>query len=225
MSSFFPYRRAAGGTLIEVLVAVSIFMIAMGAMFVLFQQSYQGFHFLEQRQSVQSQVLGISSALEADFRLTHLASVGVEPRSLLVGGETVHRDLVSCLTLDDWLKPANFDDQTGIPKWNRYAVYLSSLDGEGTLERVVYRPPGSSGQLQVTPLTGMDALNSNGIKSRQLLCENLLSMQCSIESNRVLLQTLRLLKKGAGRGLDNNKTSESFEARFRWVPKNTVPKI
>lgn len=198
-------------------------MFAMGAMFVLFQKSYQSFHFLEQRQSVQSQVLRITAVLEADFRATHLVSVGIEPRQITVAGETVHRDLVSCLGLNDWLAPGNFEPLYGIPIWNQYAVYLSDLQDTGSLQRVtVSHLPGP-----VAPLTGMASLESSTITGRQTLCDNLLSLEASVDmASQTVQQTIRLRTRNGGhRGLAAGSTSESFEARFRWSPKNTIPKL
>lgn len=215
--------RRRGGTLIEVLVSVFVFMFVMAAVFVLFQKSYQSFHFLEQRQSVQSQVLRITSVLETDFRATHLASVGIEPRQITVAGESLHRDLVSCLGLNDWLAPGNFEPLYGIPLWNQYAVYVSDLEEIGTLQRVVVSHlPGP-----VAPLTGMSTLDSSVISGRQTLCDNLLSLEASVDyASQTVHQTLRLRsKKGGARGVAAGAASESFEARFRWSPKNTLPKL
>lgn len=214
-----------GGTLSELLVAVSVFAIALGAMFMLFHKSYQSFHFLEQRQSVQSQALRISSALEADFRLTHLYSVGVERNTITVGGQSVRRDKVCCLLVDDWQDPDNFHDANGIPIWNRYAIYRTDLEDNGSLERIVYDPPGAR-PLPVASLEDLSTLNNNRVRNRQLLCENVLSWQCDVDTTRqVVTQTLLLRKEGARRGLDQKKIEESFEARFRWAPKNTVPRV
>lgn len=215
--------RPWGGTLIEVLVSISVFLFVMAAVFVLFQKSYQSFHFLEQRQSVQSQVLRITSVLEADFRATHLASVAVHPRQIAVGGENEHRDLVSCLGLDDWLAADNFEPLYGIPIWNQYAVYLTDLQDASSLQRVtVSRAAGP-----VTQLTGMGSLDPKDIKSRQTLCDNLLSFEASVDiTSQTVQQTIRLrTRKGAQRGLASSGGSESFEARFRWSPKNTIPKL
>ena len=216
-------RSLRGGTLIEVLVSISVFMFVMAAVFVLFQKSYQSFHFLEQRQSVQSQVLRITSVLEADFRATHLVSIGIEPRQIAVGGQNVHRDFVSCLGLDDWLAADNFEPLYGIPIWNQYAVYLTDLQDTSTLQRVtVSRAPGP-----VTRLTGMASLDPADVKSRQTLCDNLLSLEASVDiASQTVEQIIRLrTRKGAQRGLASGASSESFEARFRWSPKNTIPKL
>jgi type II secretory pathway component PulJ len=214
--------------LLEALVAIGIFMFAMGAMFVLFQKAYQSYHFLEQRQSVQSQVLRITGALEADFRVTHLGSVGIENDQTLVAGQVEQRDRVGCLSVDDWQDPDNFYPDTGIPRWNQYTVYIASLDEVGTLERVVYRPdpPALGTSLPIVALGGLNVLEVDRIHGRQRLCENLLSWECSLDgSGQMVNQVLRLRGSGTKRGVDANATTESFEARFRWVPKNTVPKL
>jgi hypothetical protein len=216
-----------GGTLLEVLVAISIFMFALGSMFVLFQKSYQSFHFLEQRQSVQSQVLRISSALEADFRVTHFNSVGVENDQILVAGQSLRRDRVCCLSVNDWLDVANFDLATGIPRWNQYIVYLSGLEENGSLERVVFRPDAVAlTGLPAVALGDLASLSPSRIRGRQKLCDNVHAFECSLDLSRKLVtQTLRLRRKGARRGLDEKAVEESFEARFQWMPKNTVPKL
>lgn len=221
-------RGSGGGTLIEMLVAIGIFLVATGAMFVLFQKGYQSFHFLEQRQSLQSQVLRITGALEADFRLTHFNSVGIDQDQTTVGSGTEPRDRVSCLGVDDWGNSANFSTGTGIPRWNQYAVYIATREEMGRLERVVFEPAGGAlgSGLPVAPLGPMANLDPDRVQSRQMLCENVLAWDCWLEPTRLMVnQVLRLRKKGGRRGLDDMAAEESFEARFRWVPKNTVPRL
>ncbi len=220
-------RRITGGTLIEVLVALSIFLGFLAAMFVLFEKGYQAFRFLDQRQSVQGQVLRISTALEADFRVSHLGSIGIEGSQVMVDGQLQPRAMVSCLTLNDWRDPANFQSGTGIPKWNRYAVYRSSSDPQGTLERLLIRPSSIPTEgLPVAPLLGLATLTGPEIVGRQTLCQDVLAFECVLDlvGERVL-QTLRLRRDVGRRGLDAGAASESFEARFSWLPRNTIPRI
>lgn len=215
----------------ELLISLGIFLIAMGAMFLLFQKGYQSFVFLQERQSVQGQVLRISSALESDFRVTHLGSVGVEQGQTTVAGETQSRDRISCLGLSSWQDSANFAAGSGLPLWDQHVVYRASteasLDSDGRLERLVVRPESvPTGGLAVAPLGGLASLDEDVIVSRQALCQDVLSWDCQLDlAGQRVTQVLRLRRSGAQRGLDANSTQESFEARFSWLPKNTVPKL
>lgn len=208
----------------ELLLGFGIFMLFLGGVFGLFTRGYQAFHFLTDRQSIQGQLLRLRSVMEADFRMSHFRSVGREQRSLTVQGQEVRRDLACCLILDNWQNPDNYRETTGIPLWNRYAVYLSDLDEEGQLQRLVVAPDRAV-PLRVRPLQELAAL-AEPVTSRQLLSSNLRAFSCEADRyKQEVAVSFELSREGGQRGVDYRRTEESFKAVFHWTPNNTVPRF
>lgn len=221
-------RNYSGWSLPELMVSLSVFALALGMVFVLFQKCYQTFNFLQQRQSLQAQVLRVSGLLEMDFRQSHLYSVGIQPRSTMVDGHSVRQDAVSCLALDSWSKAGNFTGDAGIPKWNQYVIYLVEPSRPKELQRWTYQPKAKPPRtwLPVAPLSDMFGISQDKLVGRRTLCESVLAWECEVDlSKEVVVQTLRLRSVVGRRGIDDKRASESFEAKFRWAPKNTLPKV
>lgn len=213
-----------GFSLPELILGFGILLLFMGAVFGLFTKGYQAFHFLQTRQSVQGQMLRMKTVLETDFRLSHYRSIGTESRSATVEGQSVRRDQACCLILDDWRNPANYRDATSIPLWNRYAVYQTSLDPEGRLERVVVAPNDPI-PLRCRPLADLTTLTDPTL-GRQVLSSNIASFECQKDAFRQEIVVTFVLKEvGGSRGLDQNKIAETFKAVFHWLPNNTVPRF
>lgn len=219
-------RGEGGATLAELLVALGVFSAAMVGMFALFSKSYQSYRFLLERQSLQSQVVALSQSLEADFRRTHFATIRLEPVTRTVGGVEVQRDRVSCLGLDNWFDPDNFAPMTAIPRWNQHLVYRCQGEDSARLERLVFRPAGSA-SLPVRPLNlPLDSLPEAGIWGRRVLAEDVFSWGCRLQVvGQSIEQTVQLRRATGRRGLDDQSSVESLEARFRWSPQNTIPKL
>lgn len=157
--------------------------------------------------------------------MTHLSSVGVEIQNATSFGRSVRRDNACCVTLDDWRLPANFDPATSIPLWNRYYVYQCDTANVGRLERLLV-DPGLTLPLRAQPLNGLGTIASNQVVGRLLLSDNLESFECVRDTAlQEVVQTVRLRKQG-GKKADGMKTTDDvFEAVFRWIPVNTVPRL
>ncbi len=211
-------------SLTELLLALGIFSIFLVGMFGLFTRGYQAFHFLNTRQSLQNQILHLKAILSDDFARTHYRSFGFLARTVTVSGREVSRDNACCLGLNDWNDPENFREPAAVPLWNRYAVYQTSLENEGRLERLAVSPTDPP-PLRIRPLAGLDAF-ADPIVHRQLLSDNLLSFEA--RGDRYLEKVnirLELLKEGGKRGLDGNKANESFKVDFQFNPRNTIPRL
>jgi hypothetical protein len=208
----------------ELLLGFGIFLLFLGGVFSFFSRGYQAFHFLTTRQSVQGQALRLKTVLEADFHLTHYRSIGVERRTVTVAGQPAERDDACCLILDDWQSPSNYRGATGIPLWNRYAVYQTGEAARGRLERLVLAP-GTPAPLRVHPLANLSS-PAGSVSGRQLLTTSLKSFSCELDAYRQEVVISFELEETAGkRGLDQNTTDESFKAVFHWTPNNTVPRF
>lgn len=208
----------------ELLLGFGIFLLFLGVVFGIFTRGYQAFHFLTDRQSIQGQILRLKGVMEADFRMSHFRSVGKQQRSIVLDGQEVRRDSACCLILDSWQNPNNYRDPTGIPLWNRYAVYQSTTEAEGQLKRLVVAPDLAI-PLRVRPLKEMEPL-AEPVVGRQLLSSNLKEFSC--EPDRYLQEVVisfELRQVGGQRGVDYRKTDEAFKAVFHWTPNNTVPRF
>lgn len=208
-----------GATIIELLVSVSIFAIALSGIFLLFRKGYQSFHFLQSRQSLQVEMLRVKSILKADFDLSHFRSIGLNEKIGTYRGEDTPRHEISCLILDDWNKSENYAANTNIPIWNRYAYYNTSIR-ETTLIREVLQK-GST--LNVQPIT---AKGSFSVVNQQLLTKNLVSLEAHVnEDTRDLTVEIELGRLSVRRGVDEKVGEESFQGTFRFTAANTQPKL
>lgn len=218
---------ARGATVIELIVSVAIFAIALGGIFLLFRKGYQSYHYLEKRQSLQVEMLKIKAYLKADFQLSHFRSIDVTTRvgtyvkTGTQGSETmdVRRDNVSCLILDDWRNKSNYHNVTLAPRWNQYAAYITQAD-RTTLVRRVFQ---TGSEFPVQPLPSLTAY---GVVQSQLLSENLVSLEGELNfDSRDLLVEIELGRSLGSRGIDDKRSFESYEGIFRFTPLNTQPKL
>lgn len=216
--------RQRGATLAELALGFGIFVFFLGALFALFTRGYQAFHFLSGRQGLQGEFLRAKSILQADLGCTHFRSIGLEQRTSLVGSDTVRRDQVCCLTLRDWQDPASYDVELGIPLWNRYAVYQTSLDGP-VLTRIAVEPDDAL-PYRIRPLDGFATIVDEYVTGRTELSSQLRSFACELDRGlQEITVTLVLESAGGKRGLDDNVSKELFEAKVKWTPSNTIPKL
>lgn len=205
--------------MVELLVSVAIFSIALTGLFLLFRKSYQAYHYLEKRQSLQVEMLKVKAQLKADFLLSHFRSLGVISKTGTFEGKDVARDDVSCLILDDWRDESNYHTITRAPRWNQYAAY-STKKKKTTLTRLVLQD-GSRFPIQPLP-----TLTSYGLVNSQLLSENLLSLKGEINyDTRDLAITIELGRYLGSRGVDDKRVFENYQGVFRFTPQNTQPKL
>lgn len=211
-------------SMVEVLIGLGVFSIFMTLMFKLLIQGYQAFSFLNTRQSVQSQVLRIKTLMSDDFEKTHFLSFARAVHNIMIDSLEVSRHDACCLVLSNWEDPNNFAQPDGVPLWDRYAVYKSSLDELGTLKRVVVTPDEPL-PLHIKPLDNLDSTGLGTIKS-QVLSDDLYSFEVKGEpyQQKVSVQVV-LLKSGGKRGLDDNKVRETFQANFQFNPRNTTGRL
>lgn len=217
-------RRAQGFSLAELVFGTTVFFIFLGMALSFLTRGYQAFHFLQTQQSLQGEALRVKTVLESDFGKTHFRAIGTQARTATVDGETVSRDQANCVSLDNWADPENYQEMTGIPKWNRHVVYLSSTEGQGKLERVAVGPS-EPGPLRAHPLKSMESFEGP-IFGRQLLTSNLYAFR--VEPNAFMQEvvvSLKLRGLGGRRGLDAGRAEETFQAEFHWTPQNTVPRF
>jgi hypothetical protein len=212
----------------ELIFGMSVFMLFLGGVFGLFTRGYQSFHFLQTRQSLQGEFLRIKSILQADFGRTHLRSIGIDPRTINVDGESLRRDQACCLILEDWASSDSYSPDMGLPLWDRHVIYRASTDtaSTGSLERLNVAPPDLPLPYRIRPLEGFATIVDEGVVNRQLLTSLIRSFECQVDP---AMQQVRLAFElegvGSKRGLDQTKVKERFQAEFQWLPSNTVPRF
>lgn len=232
LPQFVRSRERRGTSLVELMVSMGVLAVVLATLFVLFAQSYNGFHLLNTRQSVQGEVLQVRNWLENDFSTSHLGSVGVVARPTTAAGQPVSRDGVCCLTVSDWAQAANYFP-SGTPKWNRFIVYYASLDEAAELRRLTVLPQdlsdGTIEFLTVKPFpmpTDLEGWTSPEILERRTISHNVLDFACELDlGGEALTQRIKFRRQGAHAGLGAKKVDEAFEATFHWTPVNTVPRL
>lgn len=219
----FTLRTSRGGTgLLEIIFAMSIFSMFLIGIFRLFSRSFQAYSFLESRQTLQGELLRIGHRMEADFRASHVASVGIRREVSEPNGE--QRATVCCLGLDEWGVESNFTPDLRLPLWNQYIVYQSDTSEPGSLHRLLIEP--STLPVKVGPLDSLESFPQDRVLDRLNLSKNLHSFDAAVDPNRQdVTLSLTLLRKGGARGLDSKASTETVEAQFNWVPVNTVPRL
>lgn len=216
--------RPWGATLTELILGFGLFTFFMGGLFALFTRGYQAFHFLSARQGVQGEALRLKSVLQADLANTHFRSIGVEARQTTLEGQSLPRDQVCCLSLRDWQDPASYADDLGLPLWDRYVLYQTSLE-QTTLTRLTVEPPDPI-PYRLRPLAGFGGITNENVVARSLLSSQVRSFRCQLD--RALQEvsvTFVLQSQGGQRGLDASTRNDTLEAQLRWTPSNTVPRL
>lgn len=153
--------RRRGFSLLELMVACSLFLGMLAVVFFFFRYGTRAFNTATQRQGVQADALRIMDGLQADLKRSSDTSILLAndaARTRVVDGVTVHRDAISFITLKNWSNPAdvdNFEVPGGQPKWNRYWVFYATTNADrGQMVRLKVDP--SPPPIAPIPLTMSD---------------------------------------------------------------------
>lgn len=119
-------RENTGASLLELVVALSIFALLSLAIFELFQLGTQNFALGVARNDLQLQARRCTALLNKELSRSSMESVGVVKAQVTVGGVVYARDALSFSTLDDWNDGGNFETVGGLPVWNRYLVFYAT---------------------------------------------------------------------------------------------------
>lgn len=220
-----PGRRPVGATLPELVLGFGVFMLFLGGLFGLFTRGYQAFGYLSARQGVQGEMLRLKTLLQADFGATHFRSIGVEPRTAsLESGDNARRDQACCLTLRDWRDPDSYSEDLALPIWDRYVVYQTSLV-EPTIVRLAVQPP-LAPPYRIRPMANFATLTDENVVGRTRLSSRIRSFACELNRSSQEIEIEIVLEgDGVKRGVDASLGKRTVEARLRWTPSNTVPKL
>ncbi|MCA9779756.1 MAG: type II secretion system protein [Candidatus Eremiobacteraeota bacterium] len=139
-------RKKYGFSLIELMVAVSLFLGLSVLVFGFFRYGTRAFFTANQKHGMQMDALRTIESLQMELKRSARASVYPESgpsRSMIVEGQTVQRDVISFATLKDFRdisSSENYDPTTGAPLWNRYWVYYATKEEEGRMVRLKVDP-------------------------------------------------------------------------------------
>lgn len=229
-----------GFSLIELLVASSLFMGLLVVIFLFFRYATRAYVTATQRQGVQADALRVMDGLQADLRRTSGTSIHFRndaSRTRIIEGVTVHRDVLSFVGLQEWSDPTNtqnFDVTNAQPIWNRYWVfYATNNQDRGTLIRLKVDPtppPIAPKRLTSTELTDLcrddPSLNRfHGINVGHVaLAHNVFDFQVHSSGRNQLQISLKLQEKRRLRP-DGSKIEgqETYQLLMNVRPENTVP--
>lgn len=138
--------RQRGSTLIELIVAMALFLVLIGLIFSFFRFGTRSFAQANSKQGLQLDAIKVVENLQRELKRSHFSSstpIYGSSRNMIVDGETVHRDVLCFAGLKDWntiTDSNNFDQVTGAPLWNRYWVYYATKEPEGRLIKTKVEP-------------------------------------------------------------------------------------
>ena len=192
----------------ELLIASSLFLLCFSMVFVVFNRGREALHSVERTGSLSAALLRLKSHLQADFKMTSLGSVTIEPSSVLL-----NRDSVSCVILDDWSKPSNFSPTSPGPRWNQRGVYVNGLTKEGDLDRVVFVPDDKDMLKSVVLPAVWPRPAKDVIVSQKRISSHVSRFEVSVDEEKGLLEFKTSLKKDKGRSVSGEFV---FEPRNSW---------
>ncbi len=138
--------RRRGFSILELVVAMSIFMILSVLIFSFFRYGTRSFYSANARNSLQSDALRVIEGLQLELGRSAHTSVRIvndSSRQVDIDGEQYQRDVISFVALEKWydgLNTAQYDPDTGAPLWNRYWVYYADRSPEGKVYRLKVDP-------------------------------------------------------------------------------------
>lgn len=227
--------RSRGYSLIELLVACSLFLVVLAIVFLFFGFGTRAFQTASQRQGVQSDALRVLDGLQSDLKRSAGSSVTRVTRQRLVETQNVQRDAICFAALKDWSNihdSDNFDLLTAQPKWNRYWVYYATNDSDlGQMIRLKVDPspppvapiplPNVASLLQNDPQT----VSYNGQRPDfSYLARNVLEFSVTVAGDYEYLIILRLRELAPPKpGGGTTRLHETYELRMGVHPENTYP--
>jgi hypothetical protein len=212
----------------ELLVAISIFLLILGLVVGIFIYGVRMFQHASLRQGLEGDARRIAGKLRRDVVLTDFKTVGAIQR---VDG-TLRRDALSVAALTDWNQDSNFDPVINLPLWDQFVVIYSTKGLAGKLIRqVVDVPgvpsqgwsspyPGLGGNIQDDPSLNADVVGS-GVLSNQV--EEFL-VTPDISENSVTIRC-KLRRTGLQKAGSNDKADETMEFTLLLKTKNSWPDI
>ena len=236
----FPTRKTTAFSLIELMLACSLFIGLLTVVFLFFRFGTRAFMTATQRQGVQADALRVMDGLQSDLKRTSGASVTCKrdaSRIRNIAGIPVHRDVVSFAGLKDWSDPSsteNFDVTNAQPIWNRYWIYYATTqDDRGSIVRLKFDPlpPPVSPRRLTTPELDSLCFDNPSLNTHDgltpafvYLAKNVYEFRFEVASHNHFQISLKLQEKRRLRP-DGGKVEglETYQLIMNVRPENTVP--
>jgi hypothetical protein len=231
--------KSRGISLLETVLACSIFSLAIMALFSMLSFGFQAFALGTQRAGMQGEMEAVMTRIRTDIEASTLNSVQITNGAgrtcnvpLSSGLTSQPRHILGVCALSNWSAPASFSVDSGLPYWDRHILYQSTLDPTGSLFRVEINP-GATGDgggwadfsayctsYPSIPPARNTAVGAGRVLSKRRLAQNVLGFSATKTVNSVVLS---LLLSGQGqKGINGARRSEVFEVKARISPRNRL---
>lgn len=220
-------KAARGLSLIELLIAMTIFSLLLGSVFLLFGIGTRGFRTVENRQTAQNQLASIRAAFQSDLQVSHFYGIHLDTsNTFLIDGVEQPRHALSAVAISD---PSE-RNQFGVPNWDQWALYRVTYEEKGQLVRHTVSPePGQRGPALLRAADGLPALARavsvynpawSDVSPPSVLARGLRSLRARLdESERAVELAVTIEQK-----TDHlNARPDVITATFYIKPHNTVP--
>ena len=219
-----PKASGRGFSLLEVLVATGILGLLIVAIFSAFDYGSRAFRQANARQDAQGVSTRVYTLLRDDLRQTHHWMASVSERALNIDDTEYRRDGLCFGTLEDWSDPESFDQQNGVPEWDRYVLYYGTLDGKLARTMISHptlddHSPAPFTELEVDRYMKDDPATNTGHQSEyRVLTDSLMEFKAetSVETGTVSVRCLFQR--------DRRERKERSEFQLQVFPQNTWPK-
>jgi hypothetical protein len=229
--------RRRGFGLLDVILSLTLLSILSWLMFSIFAQCSSLFGLGNSRASLQSEMRRIQVTLGREVLQTSFYTISTQVDTITVPRDDTQnmqarRDSMSCATLNDSGASASFDNISGLPKWDRYAVYMASKESpNGKLIRFLVNRTGAINdeQLVMSPaLSGVVSGYPGSALPRTTKIVTHRLVHFAADTNPAdQTTTLSLIIRGdAGRITTGRKTTaELLETKLIFRPENTWPRL
>lgn len=148
--------RKRGFSIIELVVAASIFVILSGLVFSFFRFGSRSFQQANAKHGLQTDALRTIESLQVELKRSNRSSVSLlndTTRQTNTPDGIQQRHAICFLTLKNWndkTNPNNYDLETQAPIWNRYLVFYATTPEFGELIRLRLDPnPAPTGAIRL----------------------------------------------------------------------------
>lgn len=231
-------RNARGFGLLDMVLSFGLLALLSMAMVSVFAQTTSMYRLGTSRSGLQSEIRRIHVVMGRELAQSSFYTVSIHsPSPLTVPRDDTtsmqaRRDSLSCATLISPLDPSSFDSNSGLPKWDRYVIYMASNEvPNGKLIRYAVNGPSpiTDEQKEMTPpLSARVAAYPGGVitGTTRMITHRLVSFEVEQDlANQFVIVSL-ILRGDAGRLVGGRKTTaELLETKLSFRPENTWPRL
>lgn len=232
-----PDRRGFG--LLDLMLSMGLLAVLSLAMVSVFAQSSSMYRLGTSRAGLQSEIRRIHVMLGRELLQSSFYTVSIySPPPLTVPRDDTssmqaRRDSISCATLISPLASTSFDSNSGLAKWDRYAIYMASNESpNGKLIRYAVAGPSpitdQQNEMSVPTLPGAVAAYPAGVISgtTRMITHRLVAFAVEKDLANQMVTVSLILRGDEGRIASGRKTTaELLETKMSFRPENTWPRL